>query len=156
MTSKSKTLACWIAVLAGFLGLHRFYLRGAKDPWAWVLVAASAVGLYGVRRMNTLGQDDRLAWVLIPILGLSVCAAMMSALVYGLSSDQRWSDLYQGKDGADPHSARTNWLTILGVIAALMIGSSVLMASIAFTAQRFFEYEALQTPDDATGPAKGP
>jgi hypothetical protein len=156
MTSKSKTLACWIAILAGFLGAHRFYLRGAKDPWAWVLIAASSIGLYGVRRMNTLGQDDQLAWILIPSLGLSVCAAMMSALVYGLSSEQRWSDIYQGKDASDPSSACTSWLTILGVIAALMIGSTVLMASIAFTAQRFFEYQALQTPHDTAGPAKGP
>ena len=29
-TMRSKTLATWVAVLGGFFGLHRFYLRGLK------------------------------------------------------------------------------------------------------------------------------
>ena len=34
------------------------------------------------------------------------------------------------------------WLTFLGAIVALMLGAGVLMATIAFSAQRFFESRA--------------
>ena len=33
---KSKTLATWIAVLGGSLGLHRFYLHGFRDAWGFM------------------------------------------------------------------------------------------------------------------------
>ena len=36
MTYKSKTLATWIALIGGSLGLHRFYLHGFRDPWGWL------------------------------------------------------------------------------------------------------------------------
>jgi len=33
---RSKSLATWIAVLGGSLGLHRFYLHGLRDPLGWL------------------------------------------------------------------------------------------------------------------------
>ena len=33
---KSKTLATWIALVGGSLGLHRFYLFGLRDAWGWL------------------------------------------------------------------------------------------------------------------------
>ena len=33
---QSKTLATWIALLGGSLGLHRFYLHGLRDRWGWL------------------------------------------------------------------------------------------------------------------------
>ena len=33
---RSKTLASWIALIGGSLGLHRFYLHGFRDPWGWL------------------------------------------------------------------------------------------------------------------------
>ena len=59
--TKSKTLATWIALIGGSLGLHRFYLHGFRDPWGWLFPLPTLVGLYGVQRMRLLGQDDRLA-----------------------------------------------------------------------------------------------
>ena len=35
-----------------------------------------------------------------------------------------------------------NWATVIGVAAALIIGGAVLMATLAFSAQRYFEYQA--------------
>jgi len=34
--ARSKTIATWLALLGGSLGLHRFYLLGWRDPWAWL------------------------------------------------------------------------------------------------------------------------
>ncbi|MEO8279436.1 MAG: hypothetical protein ABI564_07065 [Ideonella sp.] len=135
---KSKTLATWIALIGGSLGLHRFYLAGLRDLWGWLYPVPTLIGLYGVQRMRDLGQDDQLAWLLIPLLGIAVAAAMLSAIVYGLTSDERW---WQARNPTEATPARSGWLAIIGVILALLIGASVLMATIAFSGQRYFEHE---------------
>lgn len=135
---KSKAVATWVAIIGGAIGLHRFYLHGLRDPWGWLYPAPSLLGLYGVHRMQSFGQDDRLAWVLIPLLGLTLAAAMLSALVYALGPDDKWNARYNppGK------ISRANWATVIGAIVALMLGAGVLMATLAFSAQRFYETQA--------------
>jgi len=135
---KSKTLTAWLALLGGGLGLHRFYLHGWRDRWAWLFAAPTLVGLYGVQRMRQLGGDDHLAWVLIPLLGLTLTIAMTTAIVYGLMPDERWNARYN-PDGPPHHMG---WPTVIGVIVALVLGAGVLMATLAFSAQRYFEYQA--------------
>ena len=134
---RSKTLATWMAMLLGPLGAHRFYLAGLRDPWGWLYLPPTLLGLYGVQRARSLGQDDMIAWALIPLLGLSVTAAMVSALVYGLMPDERWNARYNA--GLTPRSS--SWLAVFGVVVALAVGSSVLVATIAFSGQRYFEYQ---------------
>jgi hypothetical protein len=134
---RSKSLATWIAVIAGSLGLHRFYLHGFGDALGWLHPVPTLLGLYGVRRVQELGQDDRLAWLLIPLLGLMVAQAMLVAILYGLTPDEKWDARHN--PGAPVHATR--WAPVLGAIAALMIGAGVLMATIAFGGQRFFEWQ---------------
>ena len=134
---KSKTLATWFALLGGTVGLHRFYLHGFRDRWGWLFVWPSLVGLYGVQRMRHLGGDDHLAWVLIPILGVMLSIAMLTAIVYGLTPDEKW-DARFNPQGA---RSRSGWGAVIGVVLALMLGAGVLMATIAFSGQRFFEYQ---------------
>jgi hypothetical protein len=43
----------------------------------------------GVARLRNLGQDDPAAWLLIPVLGLMISAAMLTAIVYALTPDER-------------------------------------------------------------------
>jgi len=143
---KSKTVATWLAVLGGWLGLHRFYLHGLRDPLAWCYAPPAIVGLFGVQRMRAFGVDDHLAWVLIPLLGLVLAIAMVGALIYGLTPDERWNARYNA-GAARQH--QTGWATVLGVIAALVLGAGILMATIAFSAQRYFEYAAEQAADAA-------
>jgi hypothetical protein len=135
---KSKTLATWLALLAGSLGVHRLYLHGARDPWAWLSWPPTLLGLVGAWRMQTFGQDDRLSWLLIPLLGLSLAASMLAAIVIGLTSDERWAARF-ATQGEAP--ATTGWGPVLGVIAALMVGGAVLMGTIAFGGQKFFEWQ---------------
>lgn len=135
---KSKTLATWIALLGGSLGLHRFYLHGWRDPLAWPHALPTLAGLVGVQRMLERGQDDRLAWLLLPWLGLMLAQAALCAIVYGLTPDAAWDARHN--PGTEEHA--TGWGPVLGVIAALMVGATALMATIAFSGQRYFEWQA--------------
>ena len=135
---RSKAVATWLAVVGGSLGLHRFYLHGVRDAWAWLHPLPTLIGAYGFWRMREFGVDDRLGSQLVPLLGAMVAVAMLSAIVCGLTPDERW----QSTHGAPGVAARTGWTTIAGVIVALALGATVTMATIAFTAQRYFEWRS--------------
>jgi hypothetical protein len=137
---KSKTWATWITLLAGCLGLHRFYLYGFRDRWGWLHPWPSLLGWIGVHRMQTLGQDDKLAWVLIPLLGFMIAATMLTAIVYGLTPDEKWN----ARHNAGQTTSESGWGAVLGVVLALLLGGSALMATIAFSAQRYFENQVLE------------
>ena len=139
---RSKTLAAWLAFAAGALGLHRMYLHGLGDKLAWVHPLPTALGLIGFERMSTLGQDDRLAWLLLPLLGLMLSQAMLCAIVYALTPDERWDARYN----PDRPGEATGWGPVLAAIASLVVGSVVLIGTIAFTGQRFFEWQLEQRP----------
>lgn len=134
---KSKTLATWIALLGGSLGLHRFYLHGLRDLPGWLHPLPTLLGAYGLRRVEAFGQDDRLSWLLIPLGGFTVAAGMLAAIVYGLTSDEKWDARFNRGGPA----SRSGWAAVIGVIFALLIGAGVLMATIAFSGQRYFEYQ---------------
>lgn len=138
---KNKTLATWLALLGGPLGLHRFYLRGLGDPWGWLYPVPTALGLYGIERVQQFGQDDHLSWVLVPLLGLAIAASALTAIVYGLSSPERWNARHNATAPADASAGHTNWFTVVALASALLIGTGVLMASLAFSFQRYFEYQ---------------
>lgn len=132
---RDKTVATWLAVFGGALGLHRFYLHGPRDWVGWLHPLPTLAGLAGVVRMDNLGQDDRVAWLLIPLLGLSISAAMLAAIVYALTPDERWATRH-----GQPSRA-TRWGPVLGAVTALLLGAGVLMATIAFGVQKFFEWQ---------------
>ena len=147
---RSKTIATWVALLGGSVGLHRFYLYGFRDIAGWLFVVPTFVGGYGVQRMRLLGADDHLAWVLIPLLGLTLAIAMLSAILYGLTPDDRWNARFNS--AGPPHL--TGWAAVIGVATALIVGGGVLMATIAFSAQRYFEYQAEQAQGSSTRPTQ--
>ncbi|HSV47368.1 MAG TPA: hypothetical protein VLJ58_16375 [Ramlibacter sp.] len=138
---KSKTLAAWLAFLGGPLGLHRFYLRGFGDLLGWALPIPTALGLYGVQRIQEFGQDDRASWVLIPLLGFTIAGCALNAIVYGLMTREKWNARFN--TGAPPEAAAggTGWATIGAVVLSLLVGTTALMASIAFSFQHYFEYQ---------------
>lgn len=135
---RSKTFATWLAFAGGTLGLHRFYLHGFGDKLGWLFPWPTAIGLLGVMRIRELGQDDHLAWLLVPLFGLMVAQAMLTAIVYGLTPDEKWDARFNpGQPGPG-----TRWAPVLGAIAALMVGGAVLMGTIAYGGQKFFEWQA--------------
>jgi hypothetical protein len=136
---KNKTLAAWLAFLGGPLGLHRFYLHGLADLWGWLLPIPTALGLYGIERVQQYGQDDTLSWWLIPLLGFTIAGCCLTAIFYGLTSREKWNARFNRAQGEDAAPGGTNWFTIFAVGLSLMVGAGVLMASIAFSFQRYFE-----------------
>jgi hypothetical protein len=138
---KNKTVAAWLAFLGGPVGLHRFYLHGLGDLPGWLLPIPTALGLYGIERARTFGLDDGLSWVLIPLVGFTIAGCALTAIVYGLMAPEKWNARHNA--GAEPDAApgRTGWLTIGAVVAALLIGTTVLMSSIVFSFQRYFEHQ---------------
>ena len=138
---KNKTLATWLAFLGGPLGLHRFYLYGFGDLLGWALPVPTALGVYGLERIQRFGLDDQWSWVLVPLLGFTVAGCALTAIVYGLMAREKWNAKFNPPLPEDADCGGTNWFTIVAVVLSLMVGTGVLMASIAFSFQRYFEYQ---------------
>jgi hypothetical protein len=133
---KHKSLATWLALVLGGLGAHRFYTHGPKDLWAWLHIPFTLAGVAGLVRASNLGVDDKWSWFLIPVGGLTLAAAMLGGIVYGLMADDKWNARFNsGGNGAS-----SGWGAVLGVIACLLVGGTLTMASFAYGFQRYFEF----------------
>ena len=141
--SKQKTVAVGLALLGGPLGLHRFYLYGWRDMGAWLLPLPSALGAYGVWRARALGLDDLPSWGLIPLLGLTLAVCALQALLYGLCTAEKWNRRHNPALSPDDAAGQTTGFTVFALVCALLLGSTVLMSTLAFSFQRYFEYQAL-------------
>ena len=137
MRYRSKSVATWLALWLGATGLHRVYLHGARDWLAWLHLVPSTAGLIGVMRMRQLGQDDQLGWLLTPLLGLMLSQAALVAIVWGLTPDDRWDQRFNATQASRP----TRWAPVLGAVLALLLGGTALMGTIAFSGQKFFEWQ---------------
>ena len=136
---KSKTTTAWLAFTLGIFGAHRFYLRGFGDVLGWFLPIPTALGIYGIERARLYGLDDAVSWLLIPCIGFAFAACALTAIVYGLMSPEKWK-AYMGYP-ADAPVGQTHWGTVIAVVLSLLVGASVLMSSIVFSFQRYFEYQ---------------
>lgn len=134
---RSKTLATWIALVGGLLGLHRFYLHGLRDPVGWLYPLPTLLGVWGVQRMLELGHDDRVAWVMMPLLGLMLVVATGHAIAYGLTPDETWRARYNPGSPVDD----TRFGPVIGVVVAVMLGAAALTSTIAYGGQRLFEWQ---------------
>jgi hypothetical protein len=140
---RSKSVAAWLALTLGALGAHRLYLHGWRDVPAWLHLPPTLMGLAGVVRLRNLGQDDQAAWFLIPILGLMLSLAMLMAIVYALTPDERWATKHQ-----QPLVA-TTWAPVFAAVLALFFGGAVLMGTIAYGGQKFFEWQLEKSKAEA-------
>jgi hypothetical protein len=120
---KNKTLATFLALVLGGLGVHRFYLKGSVDRLGLLHVCSVPVAglVYG------LGHAPNPFWVLLPVL-VSYIAGFIEALVIGLTPDDKWDAAYNAGTGQRSHST---WLVVLLLVATLMVGATTLIATIA-------------------------
>lgn len=146
---RSKTLAAWLALLLGSLGAHRLYLHGPTDRLAWLFPLPTLFGAAGVLRFRALGQDDHLSWLLIPLIGLMLSLGALTAIVYALMPDEKWDARH---NPGQPGTA-TGWGAVLAAIAGLLLGGTVLMGTIAFSGEKFFEWQFEAAPAAVKAPA---
>ncbi len=137
---KNKTLATWMTLVLGPLGMHRFYLYGWRDTLGWLMIVPTLLGLYGLQRVEDYGLDDVGSWVLLPIFGFHLAAICLNAIVYGLMQREQWNGKFN--PGASPEQAagQTRWATIGAIVISLMLGTVFLLSALAYTFQRYFEY----------------
>lgn len=138
---KNKTFATWLAFVGGPFGLHRFYLYGMFDWLGWLLPIPSLLGLYGISRANNLGLDDPLAWMLVPLLGFTVAGCALMAIIYGLMSREKWNARFNKSAAQEDVAGGTNWSTIIAIVLSLMLGTGVLMATLAWSFYNYFNYQ---------------
>ena len=137
---KNKTTASSLALIGGQFGLHRLYLYGCKNVGLWLHTLPSCLGWWGMARVMRYGQDDQLAWVLVPLLGFSVAGGAVMAIYYALQSAEQWNARYNPQALSSPQG-QTNWATIGVLVFSLLVGTIVLMSSIVFSFQRYFEFQ---------------
>ncbi len=138
---KNKTLAVWLTLILGPFGAHRIYLKRKFDGVAIALLLASAAGIFGLLRARAYGLDDPVSWLFIPWAGFTIATGALTAIVYGLMDAEAWNARYNPAFAAQAKAGQTNWFTVFGLAAALFIGATALLASIAFTFQHYFEYQ---------------
>ena len=151
---KNKTFAVWLTFFGGPIGLHRFYLKGFTDVLGWLLPIPTLLGWHGIQRAFELGQDDVLSWLLIPLLGFTIAGCALNAIIYGLMATEKWNAKFNPESEPSNPSGQTNWLTIFGVASSLLLGTTVLMASIVFSFQRYFESQIEQAKAISQGTEK--
>ena len=139
---KNKTIAVWVTLVTGPLGLQRLYLTGRYDAWGGLALASTLLGLYGVQRARTLGLDDTLSWMLIPLFGFAFAACAIAALRYGLMDAPSWNRRFNPEADGETSAGQTGWLTVIGLASSLFIGATVLTSTLAFSFQRYFEFTA--------------
>lgn len=137
---KNKTLAAWLTLVGGPLGLHRFYLKGPGDLLGWLLPLPTALGLYGIMRAREYGLDDLWSWVLIPLLGLTFAGCALNAIFYGLRTPEQWNDRFNPGAQAQAACGRTGWFTVIAVALSLLLGATALVTSTVLIFQHYFEY----------------
>jgi hypothetical protein len=57
-------------------------------------------------------------------------------------SQDKWNARFNaGASEQEAGAGSSNWLTIVAVISALMLGATALMAALAYSFQRYFEWQ---------------
>jgi hypothetical protein len=120
---KNKTLATLLAVVLGGPGVHRFYLYGARDFWAWNYVLAFALFVCA----NALVQSGSAVPPGISFLAtvpLAIFAGWAEAFVIGLTPDRKWDA---------QHNAGTQYQSASGwpVMALLALAACGGLATLA-------------------------
>jgi len=127
---KSKTLATLLASTLGGAGLHRFYLFGRKDVWGWVHFCSVPVSILAMIGGNAKAPELSLFFMSPAIL--SALAAVIEALVLGLTPDTDWDAKFNLDSGRVSDS---NWLLVLILVVSLAGG----MTGLIFVISRTFD-----------------
>lgn len=120
---KNKAFTSLLGFLLGGLGAHRFYLHGMKDGWGWLHLAAVPTTLL----LRQLFPEADWFYQILP-LTLSALVGFLEALVLGLMPDDKWDARYNADTD---RQSDTGWPLAVVLVATLMLGAGVLIATMA-------------------------
>jgi hypothetical protein len=120
---KNKTLATFLAAVTGGLGLHRFYLYGIKDFWAWAHLATVPITLIAFAL-----NHNQPAFFLSVLFILSALSGFIEALVIGLTPDEKWDAKHNAQSGKQSSSG---WPVVLLIVFTTAGGAIAVIAAIA-------------------------
>ena len=130
---KNKTFATLLASTLGGIGLHRFYLHGKRDRWAWL--HAASLPLSGICLLIGSKLAPAFSILLFTPLILSVLSGFLEALVLGLMADTKWDAIYNGRSEKQSSS---DWPLAIILVLTLAIGMGGLIFMISRTFDLFF------------------
>lgn len=119
---KNKTFATLLASTLGGLGMHRFYLHGRKDRWAWLHLSTVPMTLL----LSIFAGHLDIFFILSPLL-ISMLSGFLEALVIGLTSDENWNA--QFNPTLPP--INSHWPLAVILVLTLGIGATMLIGSLA-------------------------
>lgn len=120
---KNKTLATLLAALLGAIGVHRWYLRGFGDRYAWMHAATLPLGVLG----TFLVPPIYAIFGALPLI-LSGLIACIEALVLGLMPDEKWDATFNSSSG---QTSESGWPVVLLVVLSLAGGAVGVIALIS-------------------------
>ena len=120
---KNKTVATFLALLLGFVGLHRFYLHGLKDRWGWL----HAVSLSLTVLLLLSNPELPLLINTVPLV-ISMLTASIETFVLGLMPDEKWDVRYNPTSGI---ASDSGWPVALMMVVNLFCGATLLLTVLA-------------------------
>lgn len=126
---KNKTIATFLATFLGGLGLHRIYLHGWQDKWAWVHFVSLPVSIL----LALAAPDQPLMFTGSPFV-LSVLAGCIESLTIGITSDEAWDARFNRDSG---RKSMSDWPLAVLLVLTVGTGATALIAAMARIADLF-------------------
>jgi hypothetical protein len=124
---RSKTVAALLAMLSGWAGLHRLYLRSGLW-WIRLMIALPAMG-WALRSEPWFRQPGFFIFSLLVVIGLA------EAIIMALTPDERWDRRHNAASG---RVSASRWGPVLIAIGSLIVGALLGMTVMAIALEGFF------------------
>jgi len=115
----SRPLAALLALLTGWAGLHRLYLRSSLW-WIQPMIAMPAIG-WALRTEPWFRQPGFFIFTVVVVLSL------IEGIVISLTTDERWDQRHNPASG---QRSANRWapviIAVLSLIVAAMLGMTVM------------------------------
>ncbi|MEO8598213.1 MAG: NINE protein [bacterium] len=120
---KNKTFATFLATFLGGLGVHRVYLHGWHDKWAWLHFASLPVSV-----LIALIAPDQ-PWMFTgSLFVLSVLAGCIESLTIGVTPDDVWDTRFNLNSG---QQSMSSWPLAILLVLTVGAGATALIAAMA-------------------------
>ena len=99
-------------------------------------IVGTLIGVPGFLLLMATERTSTTGWLLAFPGAVSLLAAFLAAIVYGLRPDEKWDAQFNARTGRHSESG---WTVIFIVIFSLLIGAFLLMTGLAVSFQTYFE-----------------